>query len=1133
MRKVMLLVLLIVSITLIKAQDFTEVAAGLPGVSYSSTAWGDYDNDGDLDILLTGNNYDGSTYSSISKIYRNDSGVFTDINAGSTGVDFSSVAWGDYDNDGDLDLLLTGYTGDSSNQYIANIYRNDSGIFTDINAGLIGVRFSSVAWGDYDNDGDLDILITGNSYSSGYISKIYRNDSGMFTDINAGLTGVSNCSAAWGDYDNDGDLDIITGNYIYKNDSGVFTNVNAGLLGVNKAAWGDYDSDGDLDLLLTGNITSSVRYSKIYKNESGVFTDINAGLTGINSSSVAWGDYDNDGDLDILQAGYTGTGQISKIYRNDSGIFTDINAGLTGVYNCSVAWGDYDNDGDLDIMLTGLSSSGGVSKLYRNNCVTENTKPNTPTGLEESLNGDTINFTWNKATDTETPQNGLCYNLYVRSDSLYIKSSMSDIITGYRKIVSIDNTNETNSWAIKNLPSGDYYWSVQSVDNAFAGSEFAVERTFSYNTNVPFPPVAVSATNLGTYSFTANWNSTEWAMGYYLDVATDISFTNYAAGYQNKDVADILTLNVTGLSADTIYYYRVRAYNSERETSGNSNVISVKTYILHFTDMNAALTGVSSSSTAWGDYDNDGDLDILLTGYTGDGEISKIYLNYASGSYTGINAGLTGVDNSSVEWGDYDNDGDLDILLTGSFYVPLFLDNVVLSKIYRNDFGVFTDINAGLAGVHRGSSSWGDYDNDGDLDILLTGEFYNGSVLYNVSKIYRNDSGVFTDINAGLIGVRSSSVEWGDYDNDGDLDILLTGYTGTENISKIYRNDSGIFTDINASLITNIRSAKLGDYDNDGDLDILLIGPVSKIYRNDSGVFTDINAGLPGVIQSSVAWGDYDNDGDPDILLTGDTGSGFISKIYRNDSGVFTDINAVLAAVSMGSVAWGDYDNDGDLDILITGNSGGGINISKIYRNNLVTVNTKPSAPSGLAQDISGDSVVLSWNKATDTETPQDGLSYNLYIRSDSLYIKSPMSDNSSGYRKIVAMGNTNKTNSWTVRNLPVGNYYWSVQAIDNAFAGSGFAPEKTFTVLGIPSNVTISNETGYVTVTWDLLTGAKSYKIYASEDPYGTFTDVSNQGVFDGTSWSQIISASRLFYYVIAVTEDKNEDQKSGQVKK
>jgi hypothetical protein len=354
-----------------------------------------------------------------------------------------------------------------------------------------------------------------------------------------------------------------------------------------------------------------------------------------------------------------------------------------------------------------------------------------------------------------------------------------------------------------------------------------------------------------------------------------------------------------------------------------------------FVDIGAGLPGVAYSSVAWGDYDNDGDLDILLTGDDGSyPPVSKVYRNDGGAVFTNTGAGLAGVTDSSVAWGDYDNDGDLDILLTGH------TGTGYVSKVYRNDGGgVFSDAGAALTGVSDSAVAWGDYDNDGDLDILLTGGA-DGSPL---SIVYRNDTpSGFTDIGAGLTGVMKGSVAWGDYDNDGDLDILLTG----AHHSKVYRNDGGgTFTNIGAGL-TGVKDSSVawGDYDNDGDLDILLTGQwlpdidyvrVSKVYRNDTpSGFTDIGAALTGAAYGSVAWGDYDNDGDLDILLTGDAGATDVSKVYRNDGpSAFTDIGAGLTGVTYSSVAWGDYDNDGDLDILLTGYGGSSL-VSRVYRNN-------------------------------------------------------------------------------------------------------------------------------------------------------------------------------------------------------
>ncbi|PYL08128.1 MAG: hypothetical protein DME33_08040, partial [Verrucomicrobia bacterium] len=92
----------------------------------------------------------------------------------------------------------------------------------------------------------------------------------------------------------------------------------------------------------------------------------------------------------------------------------------------------------------------------------------------------------------------------------------------------------------------------------------------------PAAPKALKATNVTASSFTANWRSVSGATGYRLDVARDSSFVNYVPGYQDLNVGNTTSYNVTGLSARTTYYYRVRAYNGNG-TSPNSNVVQVKT----------------------------------------------------------------------------------------------------------------------------------------------------------------------------------------------------------------------------------------------------------------------------------------------------------------------------------------------------------------------------------------------------------------------------------------------------------------------------------------------------------------------------------------------------------------------------
>ena len=477
-------------------------------------------------------------------------------------------------------------------------------------------------------------------------------------------------------------------------------------------------------------------------------------------------------------------------------------------------------------------------------------------------------------------------------------------------------------------------------------------------------------------------------------------------------------------------------------------------------DTEISLTGVYQSSVVWGDIDNDAALDLVLAGFdSNEVRHSKIYENSGKPQYNlEFSQDLTGVSYSSLAWGDYDRDGDLDLALSGQTEAAPGR----FTKIYRNDDGILTDSGIELIPVWAGSLAWGDYDNDGDLDLALTG--WNNIVApYNHSKIYyQNDAGMFVeDTGQNLIGVQRSSIAWADYDNDGDLDIVLTGWDGSGRISKIYRNGGGLDYKLSESQsLTGVEygSVAWGDYDNDGDFDLALCGDDGTnkrflIYDNNNGTLEnpiEPMGGNKGVIYGSLGWGDYDNDGDLDLAICGFDGTNQRFLIYRNDDGTFTSDQQPMGTdkgVEKGSLAWADLDMDADLDLVLTGHDGSEA-VSKIFENDESQSgsngeNSIPSPPTSLVCTYADGKLTVIWSNGADNETPSSGLYYNLRVGTE------PGADDLIAARYgTPLLGNflsKNKSGGQNTLTFEVygKGYYWSVQTIDTTL-GFSWSEEET-----------------------------------------------------------------------------------------
>lgn len=371
--------------TISKAQNFTlKPTPDVAGLQYSSIDFADIDGDGDLDLFAAGAD---PGYTLTSKLYKNDgSGNFT-LSDGSTFIKIreGAAAFGDVNGDNFPDLVVMGNTPEPATK----LYINDgSGNYSLSTAVLTQATYGALAFGDIDNDGDNDLVLTGFSGSFQSIIELYKNDgNGNFTLISAaqsGFTGpgVFRSSVVLEDFDGDNFLDVfVTGstsnniitNTLYKNNgNGSFAIRTTPITAVQtgSVAAGDFDNDGDKDLLIIGADAVSAKVALLYSNDgAGNFTLVpNVPFIGAQYGRSVFADVNNDGYSDVFISGYRNPNRRADLYMNNgaSGGFTAATVPFQGLTNADVAFVDVDGDTDLDFLATGQSEAGTITKLYLN-----------------------------------------------------------------------------------------------------------------------------------------------------------------------------------------------------------------------------------------------------------------------------------------------------------------------------------------------------------------------------------------------------------------------------------------------------------------------------------------------------------------------------------------------------------------------------------------------------------------------------------------------------------------------------------------------------------------------------------------------------------------------------------------------
>ena len=521
------------------ARTNTILGVPVPAARNGSTAWGDLDADGDFDLVVTGNLGSFESPEPFLQVYFND-GDFATQDLDEAGnirdafvtvyreaesieaalpVWLSAVAMADADNDGDVDILVTGVSEAGTAQL--QVYKNEAGPGSPTFRSFYsapGVRDATVVWADYDNDGDQDFLAAGTADDGSARSTLFENQGRGDFVPSTQLPGMHAPSADWGDYDKDGDHDLLmTGilepqefaTRLYRNDgNGVFTVADAGFDNLLYAAatWGDYEGDGDLDVLLTGGRLHHFLVAgdyALYENLAGSFVpgavEVEGHFDGQPAygryrGSVSWGDYDNDGFLDFFMAGAQGpgTGPQVQVYRSAGLRRFAANAGqryimppFAGGFFSSTLWGDYDGDGDLDVFLLRQEGQDKALRLatMRNYLpsVRRNAAPEPPDSLAaEPAEAGLVTLRWTQGNDRRTPDAALTYNIRVGTapGGLDVASPLASLHTGRRLIAARGNAGNNRTWSLSGLAPGTYYWSVQAIDSGYLGSVFSTEATF-------------------------------------------------------------------------------------------------------------------------------------------------------------------------------------------------------------------------------------------------------------------------------------------------------------------------------------------------------------------------------------------------------------------------------------------------------------------------------------------------------------------------------------------------------------------------------------------------------------------------------------------------------------------------------
>ncbi|MFC1474679.1 FG-GAP-like repeat-containing protein, partial [bacterium] len=1002
----------------------------------SMTVSGDFDGDGDIDIVSTNNG--------LTSPYTNDGeGTINLMEVYGCGVTAgtSSLGAADFDGDGDIDVVCT-WGPSFGTGIMPNDLGNDQWIGGS-GSSAEGIETTSVAIADFNMDGRPDWAV-GNP---GGANEVYFANSaesaGQITSTSSGET-LGSANTMWlaaGDVDGDGNSDLVSGNKdagnrVWLNDGdGTFTDSGQSF-GSNNTTFlilADFDADGDLDLYEgTGGLDTDTEESDaVWLNGgSGTFTDSGQSFPNTNTWSSVATDMDNDGDTDLIIG--VARGAYNLFYLNDgSAAFTDSTQQLSPTTTNSVAVGDFNGDYKIDYIDSTLS--GILVYTGGHGGIPENTRPSPPTILTDSVTDNEsdqqfndVTLTWNEGSDSETTAALLTYNLNLyRSDGFTISSTIYPVGPGL-----IGNT---NSVSLRNLPIGYYYWRIQAVDTGFLTSAWSVSGTF-----------------------------------------------------------------ITGMT---------------------------------FTESGTKLDANDTGGMLAADLDGDGDADLVEGRTTAGGGTNVVWANGGSGDFTELGT-FGSADTTCLRAADIDSDGDTDIIecANGQNYVWL-----------NNGIGFFTD---GADDIGSGNTTDivpVDLDNDGDYDIFSA---ESGSA----STVYRNDGGSFSTFYS-VDTYTTGGADAMDVSGDGAADVILS--VRDDGMVLYYNDMSGFLYEVDTYDNPDISDVIIRDVTGDDNLDFIMVDEDYIRVLNGRGY-----GYTPSMFLSNTAYGvtssamttaklliaDLDVDGEPDLVALNYKQPSLIMLFEEVEDSfffpVYTEMNqSEMPAVAVADGAVADLDGDMDLDIAIGVADGTSGTYDTFLLNSHVIDNSTPMRPGGLSADTTGGNVVLSWNHGNDDETPQSVLMYDVMVQNldtGNWLMNTPVSPSAG---MIPAA-----TRTVVLQNIQSQNYTWFVRTVDSGMKASDWSTGATFrptedstdpTFAGIQLS-SYSQVTMTLDISWNAATDDSRpilYNIYESTATGGQDFNTPTYTTYETSKSVSGLTDYQNYCYVVRAQDSANPPNEDSNI--